>query len=90
MRYIKAHHNIVQNTYLNEGIWIHVVDLPSCCNLFIPEFLQWTLPSLNFGMPTDADRGFGLKYKTKKQKRNRMANSVDPGKTAHYETSNLI
>ena len=49
----------------------------------IPEFLKWTVPSLNLDMPTDANRGFQCKIK------NKMANSVDPDETAHYEPSHL-
>ena len=30
-------------------------------NPFTPEFLKWTLPSLNLNMSTDANRGFSLK-----------------------------
>ena len=30
-------------------------------NPFIPEFLKWSLPFLNLGLSTDANRGFSLK-----------------------------
>ena len=33
-------------------------------NPFIPEFLKWTPPSLNFDMSTDANWSFGLKSRT--------------------------
>ena len=40
---------------------------------FIPEFLKWTLPSLNLDMSTDAKKGHSIIFKKKK---NNMANSV--------------
>ena len=39
-------------------------------NPFSPEFLMWTLPSLNLGMPIIANRVLV-------ENKNRMANSVD-------------
>ena len=38
----------------------------SLINPFIPEFLMWTLPSLNLDMSTDGKRGFSLKSKTER------------------------
>ena len=52
-------------------------------NPFTPEFLKWTLPSLNFDLSTDANRGFCLKSK------GGMANSVDPDERARDEPSHL-
>ena len=53
-------------------------------NPFIPQFLKWTLPSLNLDMSTVAKKGFHSKIK-----KNRVANSVDPDETACYELSHL-
>ena len=39
-------------------------------NPFIPEFLKWTLPSLNLDISTAAKNGFHSKFK------NRMANRM--------------
>ena len=52
-------------------------------NSFIPEFLKWTLPSLNLELSTDVNVGFSVKSKIKKP------NNVDPDETAHYEPSQL-
>ena len=49
-------------------------------NPFTPEFITWTLPSPNLDTSIVANRGFNLKKFI-----NRMANSVDPDETAHYE-----
>ena len=51
-------------------------------NPFIPEFLQWTLPSLNLDTSINANRDI------RKKIWNQMVNSVDPDETAH--TSRLI
>ena len=40
---------------------------PVCFNPFIPEFLEWTLLSLNLAMSTGAKSGFSLKSKTEWQ-----------------------
>ena len=47
---------------------------------FIPGFLKWIIPSLNL-VRTIAS------FKVFSQNKNRMANSVDPDETAHYEPS---
>ena len=52
-------------------------------NPFIPEFLKWTLLSLNLDISTDAKRGLSQKQK------NRMANSVDADDMACYKPSHL-
>ena len=52
-------------------------------NLFVPNFLKWILPSLNLDMSTDAKKGFQSNFE------NRMANSVDPHETVHYEPAHL-
>ena len=52
-------------------------------NLFVPNFLKWILPSLNLDMSTDAKIGFQSNVE------NRMANSVDPHETVHYEPAHL-
>ena len=52
-------------------------------NPFIPEFLKWTLPSLNLDMSTASNRGFSVKIE------NRLANHVDPDEMALYELSHL-
>ena len=43
----------------------------------------WTLPSLNLDMYIDVNRGFSLISE------NKIANSVDPDETAHYEAFHL-
>ena len=51
-------------------------------NPFTPEFLKWTLPSLNLDMSIVAN---GVSV----QNKNRMGNIVDPDEMAHYEPSHL-
>ena len=52
-----------------------------------PKVLKWSLPALNLDMLV-LHMGVSIKIK-KKKKKNRMANSVDPDETAHYEPSHL-
>ena len=54
-------------------------------NPFTPKFLKWPLPALNLDMSTIAK----VDTRKKKKKKNRMANSVVPDKTAPYEPSHL-
>ena len=52
-------------------------------NPFILEFLNWTLPALYLVMSIVFNRVVLLKVI------NKLANSVDPDETAHYEPSHL-
>ena len=56
-----------------ETLWQHTSR--GLVKTFTPEFLKWTLPSLNLDTFIVAN--------------NRMANSVDPDEMAHYEPSHL-
>ena len=47
---------------------------------FIPEFLKWTLPSLNLGTSIIANRGLS-------KLNNSMTNREDPDETARYVSS---
>ena len=65
--------------YLNRE-WSPNTIIEVIFNPFIPEFLEWTVLSLNFDMSTDACQS---------KIKNIMANSVDPDEMAHYEPSHL-
>ena len=52
-------------------------------NPFTPEFLKWTLPSLNLDSSIVANRNKSKTFS------NRIANSVDPDEMAHNEPSHL-
>ena len=53
-------------------------------SLFTPEFLKWTLLSLNVDMSPDANRSFNFKSKDS------MASNVAADETACYEVSVLV
>ena len=62
-----------------------------CFNPFTPEFLKWTLPSLNVCISNIGVSDLSQKKKKKKKKKNetRMSNSVEPDEMAHDEPSHL-
>ena len=44
-----------------------MVEKKKCLNPFTPQFMNWTLPSLNLDTSADANRGFSLQSKMKWQ-----------------------
>ena len=59
-----------------------VIQIKSMFNAFTPEFLKWSLQSLNLEKSIDANKDFSLN-------KNGMANSVDPDETGCYEPSHI-
>ena len=50
---------------INGGMLISIIE--HWLNPFIPKFLNWTLPSLNLDMSTDANKSFSLQSETEWQ-----------------------
>ena len=62
---------------------MHRFWIPKCpINPFFPEFLKWTLPSLNLARIIVPKRGLSQKSKL-------MVKSVDPDETVHYGLEGL-
>ena len=60
-------------------------------NPLISEFLRWTLPSLNLGMSTDANRDFSqTKKKKKKKKKKQNGNSINSDETVRLHLHRLF